>query len=91
MSKRKIIKFPDLIEKGPDDTWLQAWEFLPKTPRVVLATDGEGVYTAVYDPQMAIGVEESGVLVDAWTDAQTEEPFDSVITHWRECPEPPIC
>jgi len=91
MSKRKTIKLPALIEKGPDDTWLEALDFLPKTTRVVLASDGEGVWTAVYDPGQAMALEESGVIGDAWVDAQTEEPFDSVITHWRECPEPPLC
>jgi len=91
MSKSKTIEHPALIEKGPDDTWLEAEEFLPKTPRVVLATDGEGVWTAVYDPGLARAMAESGVIENAWTDAQTEEPFDSVITHWRECPEPPLC
>lgn len=42
----------------------------------VLATDLEGIFTAVFS---------DGV----WLSAETEEEIDSVVTHWMELPELP--
>jgi hypothetical protein len=45
-------------------------------PHCVLATDLECHFIAVWD-----GTE--------WSNAWTDEPIDSVVTHWMELPEMP--
>lgn len=65
---------------GEDGQWaLHRWhavpDTLPSTPRVVIATDGECQWMAIY-------------LAGRWaTDA--DDDIDSVITHWREQPALP--
>jgi hypothetical protein len=63
--------------------WLPVEAALPDSPRCVLCTDGDGVWVGCY--------QESGEpeLGGFWEDAQLEDCFDSVITHWMELPEPP--
>lgn len=65
--------------------WIPADQFLPNTPRIVLATDGEGIFTAVYEtfPDWPSGTRSE------WFDATTEESFDSIIIAWMECPATP--
>ena len=58
------------------NTWIPAAEFLPMGPHCVLATDLEAHFIAVWD-----GSE--------WSNAWTDEPIDSVVTHWMELPEMP--
>lgn len=50
--------------------WIPASE-PPSTPRVVIATDLEGQFMAVF---------ENG----EWWNAATDEPIDSFVTHWTE-------
>lgn len=59
-------------------TWTDAGLWLPPDARCVLATDSEAHYIACY---------ENGEWCNAWT----EEPIDSVITHWMELPPAPEC
>lgn len=61
--------------------WIPADQFTPDTPRLVLCTDGEGTFIGVY--------EASPYLPGEWINAATEDPFDSIITHWMECPPAP--
>lgn len=57
--------------------WQAADTYLPDSPRVVLAFDGETTWTAIY---------QNG----RWFNAQAEdEELDVHITHWQEMPEPP--
>jgi len=56
--------------------WQSTADFLPDSPRCVLATDIEATYIAVY----ANGV---------WYDAHSDEGIDFHITHWMELPELP--
>lgn len=43
----------------------------PNNARLVIATDLEGQFMAIYE-------------LGQWFNAETDEPFDSVITHWTE-------
>lgn len=64
--------------------WIPANEAVPDSCRCVLVTYGDGTWVGCY----------SEVLPDGeyrWEDAQTEDEFDSVITHWMELPLPPAC
>ena len=74
-----------LTPTGIFPAWIPAAEFAPSTPRVVLATDGEAVFTAIYEifPDWPSGTPPE------WFNATTEESFDAVITAWMECPLPP--
>ena len=56
--------------------WVDAAKWLPMGPHCVLATDLECHFIAVWD-----GTE--------WSNAWTDEPIDSVVTHWMELPEMP--
>lgn len=56
--------------------WQDCTECLPNTPRVVLATDSETHYLAIY---------EHGT----WVEAATSDEIDYHITHWMELPELP--
>jgi hypothetical protein len=57
--------------------WTPADRELPDNPRCVLATDGEAHFVAI-------------IMADGeWQNAHTDEPIDSVITHWMELPEIP--
>lgn len=58
---------------GDADAWEVAADWSPSGANHVLATDGEGHFVAYFE-------------ADEWRCAVTEEPFDSVITHWRELP-----
>jgi hypothetical protein len=62
----------DLVSIG----WTRAADFLPDTPRCVLATDTESHFVAIW---------HEGV----WSNAATDEEIDSVVTHWQELPELP--
>lgn len=57
-------------------TWITAALWLPPDPRCVLATDLEAHFIACYDGE-------------EWQNAWTDEPIDSVITHWMDLPEIP--
>lgn len=56
--------------------WVPAEKWLPMGPHCVLATDMDTHFIAVWD-----GTE--------WSNAWTDEPIDSVVTHWMELPDPP--
>jgi len=58
------------------EPWVDAAKWLPMGPHCVLATDLECHFIAVWD-----GTE--------WSNAWTDEPIDSVVTHWMELPDPP--
>lgn len=62
--------------------WHDCQIALPNTPRIVIATDNDGTYMAVYeaDPHLP---------ANTWNCAATGDEFDSIITHWMECPDPP--
>ena len=67
---------PDTAELRGIPTWTDAGLWLPPDPRCVLATDMEAHFIACYEN-------------DEWINAWTEEPIESVVTHWMELPEPP--
>lgn len=56
--------------------WIDAAKWLPPAPRCVLASDLEAHFIATWDGE-------------EWANAWTDEPIDSVITHWMELPELP--
>lgn len=68
--------------------WIPVDAALPDSCRCVLCTDGEGVWVGCYS-RIEILWSPADEGWDGWQDAQTEECFDSVITHWMELPEPP--
>lgn len=61
--------------------WIPAGAALPDSCRCVLVTDGDGVWVGCW-AELPDGTYH-------WEDVQTEEEFDSVITHWMELPLPP--
>lgn len=63
--------------------WIPASEAMPDSCRCVIVSDGEGCWIGCWTETW----HEEGYR---WEDALTEEPFDSVITHWMEMPEPPV-
>jgi hypothetical protein len=56
--------------------WQSVEECLPNNARVVLATDLENHYLAIYAD-------------DVWASAETDEELDCYMTHWQELPELP--
>jgi hypothetical protein len=60
--------------------WIPTAEAVPDTPRCVIVTDGEGTWIGCYNDS---GEEDLGGY---WESAETEECFDSHITHWMELP-----
>ena len=56
--------------------WTDAANCLPPDMRCVLATDMEMHFIACFDG-------------DEWAEVYTEEPIDSVITHWMPLPQIP--
>ena len=59
--------------------WTLDWQSgpYPHTMRIVLATDGENIWSATYTKE------------DGWQDAYSGEPVDYYITYWCEVPELP--
>jgi hypothetical protein len=57
--------------------WTDAAKWLPMGPHCVLATDLECHFIAVWD-----GTD--------WCNAWTDEPIDSIVTHWMELPDMPV-
>jgi hypothetical protein len=79
---------PALLSATPTGTWpdwIPADQFAPSTTRIVLATDGEGVFTAVCET----GAQRPFTDHIEWFNAETEDAFDSHIIAWMECPTPP--
>lgn len=71
--------------------WTRAADFLPDTPRCVMATDGECHFVAVFETMTrpGRGKEIGNSPQGTWFEAHTAEEIDSVITHWQELPELP--
>jgi len=67
---------------GSYPTWIPVAAALPDSPRCVLCTDLEGTFIGCHYQEL----DEDG---PQWIDTQTEDPFDSVITHWMELPPVP--
>jgi len=73
----KVIQQAEASERFRNTPkWVDASKWSPMGPHTVLATDLEGIFTAVL---------QDGV----WRSAETEEEIDSVVTHWMELPELP--
>ena len=65
--------------------WIPADQFVPNTPRIVLASDGEAIFTAVCET----GNKRPFTDHIEWFNAATDDAFDSHIIAWMECPTPP--
>ena len=71
------------LERQRDSLAPSAWTLdwnsgpYPDTMRIVLATDGENIWSATY------------TKTDGWQDAYSGEPVDYYITYWCEVPELP--
>ena len=66
-----------LFDATASPEWVLCSHEFPGSPRVVIATDGDGQWMAVY---------EAG----RWINAETEDEFDSVILAWTEQLTPPV-
>jgi hypothetical protein len=82
MSSAALLASPP---SGIFPDWIPADQFLPNTPRIVLATDGEGIFTAVCET----GADRCFTDHVEWFNASTDDGFDSVIIAWMEAPLPP--
>ena len=69
-------------------TWIPVADALPDSCRCVLCSDSECTYLGVYSRKEIIWT-PADEGTDGWQDAQTEQPFDSIITHWMELPPVP--
>lgn len=76
----EVPPLPDnilLFDATASPEWVLCSHECPGSPRVVIATDGDGQWMAVY---------EDG----RWINAETEAEFDSVILAWTEQLTPPV-
>ena len=76
---KELSTVTEQLDSLAPSAWTLDWQAgpYPHTMRVVLATDGENIWSATYTKE------------DGWQDAYSGEPVDYYITYWCEVPELP--